>query len=375
MSINQIFFPDFVPAEVKEGKICRIVFYSKNPQTQQLERHVVKCNRLKDAKKNLQLAKKICFEINSKLNSGWSPYIEREGEKAYNSITEASDSFLKEKKKELRPDGFRSYNSLTTIFLKWLSDKKKENTFVILLKKTDAIAFLDYVYNEKNVSSKTYNNYLRFFKTLWNWMIEKGYCKENIFADLKFKKVEETDRLLVTDKIREQIKEHLEKNDQYEFLAICMLCFQCFLRDKEICMLKVKDIDLKNNIITVLPSVSKTAQKRTIGIPRNLREFFLFLNYTRPNDYVFSTGFKQGSKLKNTRDIGKRWNKLRTELRLPEKLQFYSLKHTGITEMLESGAPAKYVQELAGHHSLEMTERYKKKSSAQEILKHNNLTF
>ena len=66
---------------------------------------------------------------------------------------------------------------------------------------------------------------------------------------------------------------------------------------------------------------------------------------------------------------------MREQLRLPMKYQFYSLKDTGITELLERGVPAKYVKELADHSSLVVTERYMHQTEAKIILKHNTLEF
>lgn len=61
------------------------------------------------------------------------------------------------------------------------------------------------------------------------------------------------------------------------------------------------------------------------------------------------------------------WEAMREALSLPDAYQFYSLKDKGITEMLEAGVPAKMVQELADHHSLEMTQKYVGKSKAEDI--------
>lgn len=66
---------------------------------------------------------------------------------------------------------------------------------------------------------------------------------------------------------------------------------------------------------------------------------------------------------------------MRDSLKMPAAYQFYSLKDTGITEMLEAGVPAKFVKELADHHSLEMTEKYTHRSDAKKILEWNKLEF
>lgn len=68
---------------------------------------------------------------------------------------------------------------------------------------------------------------------------------------------------------------------------------------------------------------------------------------------------------------------MRKELQLPETMQLYSLKDTGITNMLENGVPAIDVMKQAGHHDLAMTSRYanhKDIQIAQKMYK-NNLSF
>lgn len=52
------------------------------------------------------------------------------------------------------------------------------------------------------------------------------------------------------------------------------------------------------------------------------------------------------------------WSKMREELDLPEEMQLYSLKDTGITDSLESGIPTIDVMKQAGHHDLRITTRY-----------------
>ena len=56
------------------------------------------------------------------------------------------------------------------------------------------------------------------------------------------------------------------------------------------------------------------------------------------------------------------------------KLQFYSLKDSGITNMLGSGVPVSFVKQQADHSSLAMTSIYLGKSpNASEELKHTHI--
>ena len=38
---------------------------------------------------------------------------------------------------------------------------------------------------EENLSPKTFNNYIGFFRGLWAWMMEKGYADANPFDGIE----------------------------------------------------------------------------------------------------------------------------------------------------------------------------------------------
>ena len=73
----------------------------------------------------------------------------------------------------------------------------------------------------------------------------------------------------------------------------------------------------------------------------------------------------------------KAWMNMRRELKLPDTMQLYSLKDTGITNMLENGVPAIDVMKQAGHHDLSMTTQYANHKDIRIAQKmyNNNLSF
>ena len=160
-----------------------------------------------------------------------------------------------------------------------------------------------------------------------------------------------------------------------EYYYLSQLCYRCFIRPKEILNLKIENVDYKNKMLTLSPHISKTHRERVIGIPDEIFDYFLSIKNLKKELFIFSKKYKPGGILLNTKDVGYTWAKMRTELNLPTKYQFYSLKDTGITEMLDTGVPTKIVKELAGHSSLSMTEKYSHKLSAADILKYNKLEF
>ncbi len=54
----------------------------------------------------------------------------------------------------------------------------------------------------------------------------------------------------------------------------------------------------------------------------------------------------------------KEWMKIRRDLKLPNEMQLYSLRDTGIFELLKSGVDSLFVMQHAGHRDLSMTTRY-----------------
>ena len=59
-----------------------------------------------------------------------------------------------------------------------------------------------------------------------------------------------------------------------------------------------------------------------------------------------------------TKNYRKVWDKLRNALKLPKEMQLYSLRDTGINNMLKSGIDPLTVMQAADHHDLSMTTRY-----------------
>ena len=54
----------------------------------------------------------------------------------------------------------------------------------------------------------------------------------------------------------------------------------------------------------------------------------------------------------------KTWEKMRAAVKLPKEMQLYSLRDTGINNMLKSGIDPLTVMQHADHHDLSMTTRY-----------------
>lgn len=368
-------FSDFRPAEYHGGKSSYVAFYVINPETGTLVRKRIKVNRVSKGQNRDKFARMLCCEINRKLYEGWNPFLENDAYFSGTSIQKGIKEFLETKEKNVRPDTFRSYHSYLKWFNGFLQRSGKKQMPVKTFTERDAEKAMKELDARPNIGAATYNSYLEFFRNLFNYFIKRNWLKENPFNRISKRKEEQKRRDLIPPHVRQQIADYFVKTQQIPYLYIMQLCYRCLIRPKEILMLKIKDIDFVENIINLPADVAKNHNARTIGVPAEIMAYLNKIQNHNPNEYIFSNDYLPGSELKTSKDTSKTWAQMRTHLNLPMKYQFYSLKDTGITELLEKGVPSKYVKELADHSSLEVTERYMHKTEAKIILKHNTLEF
>ena len=88
-----------------------------------------------------------------------------------------------------------------------------------------------------------------------------------------------------------------------------------------------------------------------------IREYLATYPHTA-NSNLFSTGFRPGSKPIGSKSVQLRWMDMRKELDLPEEYVIYSLRDSGIVEMLHAGVDELTVMQAAGHHDLSTTSIY-----------------
>lgn len=325
ISQQKIFFhtQGYLPAELHEGKEWYIAYYALNPTTGKLARKRIKCNRISSLSLRRAYAKKMCLDINTKLAGGWNPFLEQEAGKGFSKLIDALHTFKTEKNKELRSDSTRCYNSYLKTIEEWLIKRNEADIYGISFSKQHALDLLSDIYLKHNVSNRTYNNYLAFYRTLFNWMVEREYCKVNHFTKLSKKKAEEKRRDIIPTNIRQKLENHLRTTD-HPFLCISLLCYGCLIRPKEILNLKSGNFLMKDQIVHIPADVAKNGKSRNVAMPDYVAVEILQLGLDKiPADhYIFSEKFCPGKTKKNTRDIGRYWQHLRERLDIPKNISF-----------------------------------------------------
>lgn len=354
----------FIPAQLKEYSSGWVIeYFVVNPETMAYDRFREKFQRMRkkfpsddEARK---AAKRLCKERNKQLSSGWSPFMKEGSSRIFTRLDTALDLFLKEKLREIRPDTRRVYKSQVSMFMTWLNANNLDGVYVKHFSSINADDYLTHQFVELGKSSCTYNNYLTFFRGLFNWFIDKGYCDHNPFSKLKRKKEEEKKRDVIPPEWDFQIMDYCRKNDP-SLALICMLVYSSFIRPAEICRIKIKDIHLDKSAIYIPGENAKNTHARWATLTPDTCQMITDLGILDfdPDWYMVSTFLRPGTKKKETRDIDKHWTKMRKIISLPSNYQLYSYRDTGIMWLKESGVPDYLIVKLTGHIKTDMLQKY-----------------
>lgn len=329
-------------------------------------RHRVKCNKVlkqyptkKQAMEKIRsMANEINMDLANRAKSGSSTPTQTPSSTVsrpdcpvnYTALVDLLQIFIKEKIREVRKDTYRSYSSFVLQFTNFINQYYKKLPASEFTRKI-AVHFLDLKYSA-NVTPRTYNNYLKLGRTVFNWLIDHEYITNNPFAMIKAKRTYRKRRMLIPCDARKRIVEYLQENDR-EFLLYLRLICVSLIRPKEVRELRVGDIDVAHNRIIVRGDVAKNHNDRYCVISNDIITDLVEVLHIDVMDYdtlLFGGKSKQ--------HYLRKWEKLRKILQLPPEYQQYSFRDTGITDYLKHGVDALTVMQLAGHSDLNITSIY-----------------
>ena len=136
---------------------------------------------------------------------------------------------------------------------------------------------------------------------------------------------------------------------------------------------------MENQKIFVPGAIAKNGKDRIATIPDVLKNYMLKLNIDQydKNLYLFTKGWKPGKIHIDSREISRKWDNIRSAIKIPKEMQFYSLRDSGITQMIKNNISLEQIRDQADHSSLEITNIYTKHGNgkASEDIKKMCLEF
>ena len=151
----------------------------------------------------------------------------------------------------------------------------------------------------------------------------------------------------------------MENNKHY--LLACYILHYLFVRPREMSFLKVGDFSIENKTLHLHGDNTKNHNDATLTVPDHVMKLMMELRvFDRPsNYYLFSTGFEPGTKRRSEKTFRDYWHyHIQKKLKLTDRYKFYSLKDTGITNMLRANTDIISVRDQARHSSILITDIY-----------------
>lgn len=357
--------PPYSPAVLKKtSKGFIIEYYVLNPYTNERMRYIMRLNRIRKrfTHKNdfLMHANSIVCNLNAKLAAGWTPFGTTELAKQYTPIADVMQQWIDYKTGEVGDSAIRDYKSFRNLLCDWLQ-QNTPNCPVIFFNKVRATEFLDYLLTKRKISNVTYNNRIKQGSAFFAWALQRGYCKENPFANISQRRVGQKQRKIIPSTVRTDIVAHLQQTDT-QLLIFMELVYYALIRPVEITRVQIQDICFDKHYIYLPPTKTKNGKERYCPLSDELitRLQQYLQGYEQKADwYLFGVNQCPAPKSMNAKVFRKRWARLRKELNLPDEYKIYSLRDTSISAlMIEGGADAITTMQAAGHHDLSITTRY-----------------
>ena len=375
MSISSEFMgytPPILKKTASRGE--HIEYYVYNPVTMKMERQRIRLEKLSHQFKNRsqykQMVMQLMMNLTGKLAGGWTPYGENQNVAEYTPINKAIEAYIADKSRDLRKASMVSYISVAKIFVEWLTTQNIHEMASHLLNQRTCQRFMDELRDRPKFNNNTYNTYLKKYRACFAWMVDRGYCKENPFEKIKTLKKQEKIRQLIPVDARETVINHVRTSKHPNYEIVMHLIFTSLIRPSEIERLQVRDVDLKNKCIHIPANKAKTHKDRDAALSDTCIALLIPLLSKPgilPTWYLINSNYECGPEPCYHGMFKKHWMKIRKDCGLPDEMQLYSLKDSGITEMLEAGVSINQVKEAAGHADISTTNKYIGKDTEKMI--------
>jgi integrase len=260
------------------------------------------------------------------------------GSQPHYSIKAILSTSLEMVQNEISEKTYSDYRGKLNTFIHFLTNRSLISLPIGQITSTEANSFLLYLRTVKNFQNKTLNAYKTLLKKIWSIAIKKYKLNQNPFEDIKKLKNRSKPFESYSVELEQYIAKTLPNYDKQVYLA-AQCIYYCCVRVDEARLLKVGNVDLVNQILTIPGKISKTGEERKIIIPDPLCELFIKNNITiyDQDDYLFSENKEPGKLKLSYNSLRRRYAIYRVKFNIPDQYKLYGLKHTSNKKMALKG--------------------------------------
>lgn len=355
----------WTPPVLHQASECYVSFKAYDPSCSRMRLKKIMLGHIKGKRNQRIYGEALIKRLTQKLLEGWNPWIEESRPEEYALFNEVCDKYNTYLSKMTKEGGITAgtksnYEHKLAFMRKWI-DKTQHITYIYQFNKKLISDFLDYILIDRNNNLRTKNNYIGWLKSFSSYLIARGYLTSNPTLGLNTStKLGPKNRDVIPNEILIEIKSYLTKENKHYLLA-CYMIHYLFVRPGEMCFLKIKDLSEGKRTLTLSGIHTKNGHDAVITIPNHviglMRELEIFS--APPDYYIFSNDFRPGSERIKAIAFTRFWtNNVKKALNLSDVYKLYSLKDTGITNMIKAKTDLLSVRDQARHSSVKVTNIY-----------------
>lgn len=357
-----------------QGKQWYVDFFAYDPSRGAMRRKKFMLDRYKEKKARRVMASELICGLVAKLKAGWNPFVNGTRTRAFTpwaSVMERYRQYLETSvaKNQLKAKTAYDYQSRLRqmeLFQEETGNRLQQPADFGRAWVTD---YLDYLLYDKDVTPRTRNNHRTWLSTLGAWLTEKQYITLNPVDGIPMLREQEKKREPLSRRQLQQLKEYLTKTDNRRYLLACMMVYYANIRPEELRNIRLGDISIERQTVTVRADISKNRKTQTVGLHDSIVRLMIALKTfegTTNEDYLFGhETLAPGRKQAYVNHFRKEWAKVRRALRWDDRFQFYSLKDSGIRDGINAMGLVT-ARDQARHSDVAVTNLYAKAAREPE---------
>ena len=351
------------------GRQWYVDFQAYDPARGIMRRKKFQLDRFKTRKAKVAMGMELIAALVQKLKAGWTPWVNAGRTRQFTPWEQAMERYKQYletavDKGQLKAKTAYDYGSR----LRSLEQYQEETGNVIgqvsQFNRSWVVDYLDYLIYDKDVSARTRNNHRTWLSALGTWLVDRQFLTVNPIEDIRMLREEEKHRDPLSHRQLKQLKEYLEKENPW-FLLCCMMVYYANIRPEELRNIRLGDISIKHQTVTVRAEISKNRKTQTVGLHDEVVRLMVALRTfegTTNEDYLFGEDLRPGRKQTYINQFRYEWKKVRQALHWDDRFQFYSLKDSGIRDGINAMGLVT-ARDQARHSDVAVTNLYAKTSN------------
>ncbi len=286
--------------------------------------------------------------ITLKLSNGWNPEEERSTNKTLTKENKVLINYSKDFTSYVKVADYCKKHKYT---LNWYWGELMKQFGDWLIEDVTQTDIQTHLMNRYASSNTSYNTAKRYYKCIFNLLMQLGFIEVNPVVGVKSKKAVASINEAFDKVELKKLMDYLKLNDRVLY-RVALLMYTTFMRPhQEIRLLQVKFIHFDDRLLILPPRFTKNGKQATIPLQKAVLEEFKFVRGMNPEDYIFGKV--------NPDYFATRWGKrVKTKYPLRPNQTLYSIRHTAAVEMYRKTKDVALIQRMMHHSSMEVTIGY-----------------